>query len=451
MKELKDIQKLFFLGIGGIGMSALAKYFNHFGKKVYGYDKTETDLTRELEKQGINIIFETDPEILSSEVKNDKNTLIVYTPAIQKHQQLFSFFAAEGYKMAKRAEVLGRISKGKFTFAIAGTHGKTTTTAILAHLLIDAGEKVTAFMGGISENFKSNLAISGDKILVVEADEFDRSFLQLSPNIAAITSMDSDHLDIYGDKNELERSFNDFAALVVADGTLFYRNGLALHGISYGVEDDSAFCAKNVKIEEGTYQFDLQAGENYIEELIFKLPGRHNLSNAVGALAMALKYGIEPEKLRTALKSFSGVKRRFEYKYRTEKRILIDDYAHHPAEISAVFDSVKEMFPKERNLVVFQPHLFSRTRDFGNEFAESLEKFDEVVLLDIYPAREEPIEGITSEWLLKKINNPNKKLCSKNELSKKVSGSGAKIIVMLGAGDIGNEVEKVKIELSNEK
>ncbi|HET7360428.1 MAG TPA: Mur ligase family protein, partial [Salinimicrobium sp.] len=334
--------------------------------------------------------------------------------------------------------------------AVAGTHGKTTTTAILAHLLKETGAEVTAFIGGIAENYQSNLILAGNKVMVVEADEFDRSFLKLSPNIAAITSMDADHLDIYGQNEQLQESFRTFSQLLPEDGKLFFRNGLDLKGTTVGIDDDADVIAENIKVEQGTYFFDLRLKNEPLKGFSLTLPGKHNLLNAVTALAMAVEYGSPKDKLAEALAGFKGVKRRFSYKIKTNDLVLIDDYAHHPAEIAAAHQAVREMHPGKEVLAVFQPHLFSRTRDFAGDFAKSLQDFDQIFLLDIYPAREKPIEGITSEWLLKKIDNPNKRLVEKEMLSEEIKKANPQIIMMLGAGDIGEEVETVKKALLNE-
>jgi len=350
----------------------------------------------------------------------------------------------------KRSELLGMVTSNKYCLAVAGTHGKTTTTAILGHLLKETGAKVTAFLGGISEDIQSNLIMLGDEVVVVEADEFDRSFLRLSPNIAAITSMDADHLDIYGSKEELEKSFKEFAAKIPENGTLFVNNKLSLSGKTLGINDASDYSAKNVKIENGTYVFDLKTPSQTIENLRFNLPGNHNLLNAITALAMAIEYGSPTIDLARALYSFKGVRRRFNYKIKTDKLVLIDDYAHHPTEISAVHQAVRAMYPDKIVLAVFQPHLFSRTRDFAEDFASSLSEFDKVFLMDVYPARETPIEGITSAWLLEQIENDYKRLVSKHDLIDSIRSEYADVVVMMGAGDIGDEVESVQKALQDE-
>lgn len=431
-------------------MSALARFFKSQGKYVAGYDKTASVLTKELEAEGILVTFKDDISEIPKQFKDSEKTLVVYTPAVPKENLQFQYFIEEQFILKKRAEVLGLISSNRFTLAVAGTHGKTTTTAILGHLLKETNAPVTAFLGGVSEDIQSNLILKGDEVIVAEADEFDRSFLHLSPNIAAINSMDADHLDIYGVNEHLQASFKAFAALLPKDGILFVKNGLPLEGKTIGIEDDADFSAINIKILGGNYHFDLKTPTEIIEGFTLRLPGRHNVLNAVTALAMALEYGSPAEQLRDALQSFKGIRRRFSYKIKTDQKVLIDDYAHHPAEIKAVFEAVREMYPKMKNLVVFQPHLFSRTRDFVDDFAEKLSQFDEVMLMDIYPAREKPIEGVDSQWLLEKINNPNKQLVKREELSAKIITSKAKVVLMLGAGDIGNEVETVKRALEDE-
>lgn len=444
MSNLKNIQNLYFIGIGGIGMSALARYFKNLGKNVAGYDRTHSELTHTLESEGIKVIFSDDVAVLPSEFIQDKNSLVVYTPAIPSGHKQYDYFVGNGYAVEKRSTVLGMVTENIFTLAVAGTHGKTTTTAILAHLLKETGAEVTAFIGGIAENYQSNLILAGNKVMVVEADEFDRSFLKLSPNIAAITSMDADHLDIYGQNEQLQESFRAFSQLLPQDGTLIFKNGLDLNGTSVGIDDDADVIAENIKVEQGTYFFDLRLKTELLKGFSLTLPGKHNLLNAVTALAMAIEYGAPKDKLAEALAGFKGVKRRFSYKIKTRELVLIDDYAHHPAEIAAAHQAVREMHPEKQVLVVFQPHLFSRTRDFAEDFATSLQDFDQIFLLDIYPAREKPISGISSEWLLKKIDNPNKSLVQKEMLSEEIKKANPQIIMMLGAGDIGEEVETVK-------
>ncbi|WP_298525382.1 UDP-N-acetylmuramate--L-alanine ligase [uncultured Christiangramia sp.] len=451
MKNPDHIEHFYFIGIGGIGMSALARYFQAKGATVCGYDRTPSKLTAELEKEGIVISYADEVETIPQNILEDvENSLVVYTPAVPKDHKQFGYFQQERFQVVKRSELLGMVTANKYCLAVAGTHGKTTTTAILGHLLKETGAKVTAFLGGISEDIQSNLIMQGDEVVVVEADEFDRSFLRLSPNIAAITSMDADHLDIYGSKEELEKSFKEFAAKIPENGTLFLNNKLSLSGMTLGINDASDYSAKNVKIENGTYVFDLKTPSQTIENLRFNLPGNHNLLNAITALAMAIEYGSPTIDLARALYSFKGVRRRFNYKIKTDKLVLIDDYAHHPTEISAVHQAVRAMYPDKIVLAVFQPHLFSRTRDFAEDFASSLSEFDKVFLMDIYPARETPIEGITSAWLLEQIENDYKRLVSKHDLIESLRSEYADVVVMMGAGDIGDEVESVQKALQNE-
>ncbi len=450
MNTLENINSLYFVGIGGIGMSALARYFKLQGKEVFGYDKTPSEITSQLISEGISIQFEDDISKLPFEVQDQENTLVIYTPAIPKSNTIITWFEFKNYTILKRAQLLGEISKNTTCLAVAGTHGKTTTSAILGHLLAACNRSVTAFLGGISENYHSNLICKGNEFMVVEADEFDRSFLQLSPDIACITSMDADHLDIYEDASDLEKTFIAFSELLPNKENLFYKKGLSLEGKSVSATEEADFQAKNIRIENGSYVFDLKTPSEEIKGLQFHLPGRHNLFNAVTALGMAILAGTPTQCLPRALQSFKGVKRRFTYKIKTENLVLIDDYAHHPTEIDALFQAVSEMYPGKEKLIVFQPHLFTRTRDFGKGFAKSLSQFNDVILLDIYPAREEPIEEINSEWLLSQITIENKKIISKEALPQAVKNSGSMIKLLVGAGDIGVEVEKITKYLRDE-
>ena len=442
--NFNTIHKVYFIGIGGIGMSALARYFVANGKQVAGYDKTPTEITKALQEVGVTIHFNDNVSEVDSRFLASESTLIVYTPAIPKDHSELNFFKKNNFNVLKRSAVLGEITRQTLCLAVAGTHGKTTTTSILGHLLNECNVPVTAFLGGISENYNSNLILNGTEVTVVEADEFDRSFLTLSPDLACITSMDADHLDIYGDASELIKSFNDFTKCIKPNGKLFVRNGLPLEGITYGIEDDSDYSAQNVKIENGSYVFDLQTPNGLFKDFKFNLPGRHNLSNAIIALAMSVEYGLPHPQLAKALASYKGVKRRFTYQIKTDDLVFIDDYAHHPEEINAVYQAVREMYPGKSVLVIFQPHLYSRTRDFVDGFAESLSNFNEIILLDIYPARELPIEGVTSNWLLDKIKNPNKKLIQKSKLIDEIKKSDAHVVLTIGAGDIGKEVKQIK-------
>jgi UDP-N-acetylmuramate--alanine ligase len=448
--NMNQIHSVYFLGIGGIGMSALARYFVFLGKNVGGYDKTISPLTLELEETGMGIHYEDDITQVAPTFLDKETCLVVYTPAVPKDHSELNYFFDHNFEVKKRSEVLGLVTNETFCFAVAGTHGKTTTSSILAHILKEALVPMTAFLGGISEDFGSNFYFQGAEFSVVEADEFDRSFLQLSPNIACITSMDADHLDIYGTGEELHKSFREFAARLKEGGKLFVRNGLPIDGITYGIEDDSDYCAKNIEILNGTYVFELQTPTVLYKGIRFKKPGRHNLLNAVVALGMALEANIKPEKLFPALESFKGVQRRFSYRIKNDDFVFIDDYAHHPTEINAVFEAISEMHPNKKVVAVFQPHLFSRTRDFADDFAESLSRFDRVLLLDIYPAREKPMEGITSEWLLRKINSTHKKLVQKSELITEIQKQAPEVLIVMGAGDIGLEVVKIQKAITDE-
>ncbi len=424
-------------------MSAIARYFSVNGKRVAGYDKTSSPITKSLNEIGIEIHFEDAVKSIPISFLDKEKTLVVYTPAIPSDHQELNYFINNKFSVLKRAEILGEITKNTFCLGVAGTHGKTTTSSILGHIM--QPEKATSFLGGIAENYNSNLILGEDKISVVEADEFDRSFLKLSPNIACVTSMDADHLDIYGENEQLQQSFRDFANKV--SDTLIVAKGLPLKGLTYAVNEIADYKAYNVRINEGKYVFDVQTPTSEIKNIEFHLPGNHNMMNALAALAMADVYGVSLESIKEQLKTFRGVKRRFSYKIKTENIVLIDDYAHHPTEINAVEHSVREMYPNDKVLAVFQPHLFSRTKDFADDFAAALSKFDEVLLLDIYPARELPIKGVTSSWLLDKMESENKKLISKEKLSNEVLKSESKIVVMLGAGDIGLLVDEVKDSL----
>ena len=441
--DIKQIQNVFFIGIGGIGMSALARYFQFIGKNVVGYDKTSSTLTSDLITAGIKIHFEDRIALIPKDFYIE-NTLVIITPAVPISHSQWQFFLERDFIIKKRAEVLGIITNNTFSFGVAGTHGKTTTTAILGHILYQSGVDVTAFVGGIVEGYNSNLIGNGKTVTVVEADEFDRSFLHLHPNMACITSTDADHLDIYGDAKSIEASFDEFANKVPDKSNLFIANGIHIQGQTTGINDGSDYEVINKKIVDGVYVFDVKTPSETILDITFALPGNHNLHNALMAIAMAKKYGISNQNISQSLASFKGIKRRFSYQIKTDSKIYIDDYAHHPTEINAVFQAVRELYPSDKVLAIFQPHLFSRTQDFADDFAKSLSQFDDVLLLDIYPARELPIEGITSSWLLNKIENPNVKLVSKNDLINEIRTSNNKIIVTIGAGDIGEMVPEIK-------
>lgn len=442
--NISKYKNIFFIGIGGIGMSALARYFAVNGKNVSGYDKVSTQLINNLINIGIDIHFEDETTNIPTSFLDKKNTLVIYTPAISNNHKEFKYFKNNGFTILKRAEVLGLITKDTFCFAVAGTHGKTTTSTILGHILKEANVNATSFLGGISVNYKSNLILGGDKISVVEADEYDRSFLQLRPNIACITSTDADHLDIYNDSDDLLKSFEDFGNIV--SDKLFVKHGLSVDGITFGFKNEATYQAHNIKIVNGVSVFDVKTPTDVIENIKFEMPGKHNILNALSALAMANYYGVSLNNIKKGLATFKGIDRRFNIKINTDKFTLIDDYAHHPAEIHAVYDTVKELYPTKEKIVVFQPHLYSRTKDFANDFAQRLAQFDKVLLLDIYPARELPIKGVTSNWLASKIKElgGNAKVIDKYEIVKNINITNNKIVVaVLGAGDIGLLIPKL--------
>lgn len=441
--NLNQIHNVFFIGIGGIGMSALARYFKTIGKNVSGYDKTPSMLTDELIASGIDIHFEDRIDLIPKDYYTE-NTLVIITPAVPVTHSQWNFFLEREYQVKKRAEVLGIITKDTFCFAVAGTHGKTTTSSILGHILFESGADVTAFVGGIVENYNSNLIGTGKTVTVVEADEFDRSFLHLHPNIACVTSMDADHLDIYGTSEQIEASFVEFANKVEDKSQLFITNELPIEGVTCAVNEEAVYKAFNVRVGNGSYVFDVQTPTETIKDIAFGLPGRHNLMNALMALAMAKTFGTSSDAITKALASFKGIRRRFSYQIKTSNMVYIDDYAHHPTEINAVHQAVRELYPGQKVLAIFQPHLFSRTKDFADDFAKSLSQFDEVVLLDIYPARELPMEGVTSQWLMNKMTNEDKKLVSKEDLIPTILASDARIVVTIGAGDLGEMVPSIK-------
>ncbi|MFY7672080.1 UDP-N-acetylmuramate--L-alanine ligase [Tenacibaculum sp. MEBiC06402] len=443
--NLENIHNVYFIGIGGIGMSAIARYFSANKKSVAGYDKTPSPITNELEQLGIQIHYDDNLSLIPKGFLNKEKTLVVYTPAIPKNHKELNYFFDNDFMVLKRAEVLGKITENTFCLAVAGTHGKTTTSSILGHIMQPFN--ATAFLGGVAENYNSNLILGEDKVSVVEADEYDRSFLKLSPDIACVTSMDADHLDIYGEHDSLLGSFKEFSDKVTEK--LIVAKGLNLQGLTYAIDEDADYKAFNLRVGNGAYLFDVLTPNEEILDIEFSLPGRHNIMNALAALAMANSYGISLNQIKTQLRTFAGVQRRFSYKIKEEGLVLIDDYAHHPTEIKVVEAAVREMYPSSKVLVVFQPHLFSRTRDFVDDFANELSKFDEIVLLDIYPARELPMEGVTSNWLLEKIDNDNKRLLSKEDMIKFVESSNADVVLMLGAGDIGLLLEDVKKVLLN--
>lgn len=448
--ELANINRVYFVGIGGIGMSALARYFAKRGVVVCGYDKTRTNLTIALEHEGILISYlDEESNVPVCFHENHDDTLIVYTPAIPKDSNILQHFKAKGFSLKKRSEVLGIISQGMFCIAVAGTHGKTTTSSMVAHILTDTGFGCTAFLGGITTNYNSNVLFGKNNVVVVEADEYDRSFLTLHPDVAVITSMDADHLDIYGDESHLQESFHLFANQLKADGKLFVRDGLPLEGITYSATTNSAIRATNIRVENGSFVFDFEDGYNTIAAISLAMPGKHNVENATAAIGVALSLGIHPKSVKKAVGTFKGVKRRFETIVNTPAHIYIDDYAHHPEELRACFDAVRQLHPDKKLTVVFQPHLFTRTRDFADDFAKVLSTADEVMLLEIYPARELPIAGVNSQLLLDKITASAKELCGKDSAVQQIKNKKPELLLTVGAGDIDTLVEPLKNALSH--
>ena len=444
---LENYQHIYFLGIGGIGMSSLALYVLNENKVVGGYDKVKSEITDTLISQGATINFNDEFKIIPKSFLDKENTLIVYTPAIPLSNKQFVFFKKSGFTIIKRSELLGEISRDKFCIAIAGTHGKTTTSSILSHILFDNNLNFTSFVGGISENYNTNLIQNGSEIILVEADEFDRSFLTLNPNIACVTSIDADHLDIYENEMELKKSFNQFKNNIKKDGVLFVNDQIPMNGVTYGFNSNSNYFISNYRVDDEVAHFDINFKKSIIS-IQFKMQGKHNALNALVAFAIGNFLGINNDDIQKSLSTFKGVKRRFSYILKSP-RVIIDDYAHHPTEIDAVQKSVKEMYPGKKITAVFQPHLYTRTRDFMDQFAESLSEFDEIILTDIYPAREEPIKNIDSQALLKKIKSNRKLISKKSNLSSCLKNSKSDVFVIMGAGDISDEVQliKEKIEL----
>ncbi len=439
--KLEQLHKIYFVGIGGIGMSALARYFNSLGIEVHGYDKVETVLTKELVKEGMKVHYDDNVQKIPEGLD-----LVVYTPAIPKDHKELNYFWDNGYEVLKRAEVLGLISRNRKTIAVAGTHGKTTTSAILTHILRTCGLDCNAFLGGIARNFESNFVEGTSEWVVMEADEFDRSFMHLHPSLAIITSMDADHLDIYGNHEAMHQTFFDFAGQV--EDLLIHKEDLPLGGktkaleLPYGIEKGNCQ-ATNVRAEAPYFVFDWQNGDDVINDLSFTLPGHHNVSNATAAIAVARYLGCDKELIRKALQTFKGIKRRFEFVKVEEGIVYIDDYAHHPEELKAAIHAARTLYPEQKITGVFQPHLYSRTNDFAAGFAEALDALDEAILLDIYPARELPMEGVTTAIIFDKMNLENKQLINKAELLGLLKDKKMEVLLTLGAGDIGAMVDEV--------
>lgn len=448
--SLDTFENVYFLGIGGIGMSALARWFKAHKFNVAGYDRTASALTEELTQEGVVVVFEENTCLIPKEF-HSKNTLVVYTPAISQENLLLKFFRQNDYKILKRAEALGLITQDNFTIAIAGTHGKTTTTSMIAHLLAFAQKPVTAFVGGITQNYATNLLLSHspNAYVVVEADEYDKSFLTLNPDVAVITAIDADHLDIYHNHSAVQEAFEMFVRKIKPNGKLFYRNGLSLEGknqvqkATFGLQK-ADYQADNIRIQNAAFVFDVITPKNTLKEIVLEVPGYHNVLNALAAIAVAQNLQIPDETIRKAIAEFKGVKRRFEYILKTDKIIQIDDYAHHPEEIRAFLTAVRMLYPEKHITAIFQPHLYSRTRDFALEFSEVLSLADRLILLDIYPAREEPIPGVNAKMILEKAQTTEKLFCTKENLLEVLKILPCEIVTTIGAGDIDRLVQPIR-------
>lgn len=448
---MSDYKNIYFIGIGGIGMSAIARYYNAKGYAVSGYDKTPSPLTEALEAEGINVHYEDDCSYVPKDVEN---TLVVYTPAVPQDMGELVYVLNNGYRVIKRSKMLGEIADGQRCMAVAGTHGKTTTSTLTSHLFMDSGEGCSAFLGGISKNYDSNLLISDNNVIVAEADEFDRSFLQLFPETAVITSMDADHLDIYGDEAHIRDAFKAFASQV--SGTVIIKEGLDITPadtkariMTYSFNHQEADFYAEVIDEDG--RFNLHYPDGVIEGCTLGIPGWVNIENAIAASAIALTYGVDPLKIKKALASFSGVKRRFDLQVKKEGCVYIDDYAHHPEELSAAISSIRKSYPGMKLTAVFQPHLYTRTRDFANEFAKALSCVDKLILLEIYPAREKPIPGVTSEIIFNDVTAPEKVLLRRDEFMEYMRQEKVELLVTLGAGDIDRFVSPIAEMLENRR
>ncbi|TAJ14257.1 UDP-N-acetylmuramate--L-alanine ligase [Marinilabiliaceae bacterium JC017] len=453
----QDFKSVYFIGIGGIGMSALARFFKRICKDVNGYDRTSTVLTTELENEGIGIHYIDDVMLVGEAFRNTKDTLVVYTPAIPESHFEFNFFRDNGFVIKKRAEVLGEITRGWDGICVAGTHGKTTISTMVAHMLTQSEVGCSAFLGGVSNNYKTNYLHSDDSSYVVlEADEFDRSFLQLSPHLALVSAMDADHLDIYGNKEEVENAFQEFVNRTQAGGALVVKKGLPVDELpedaelfTYAVNEKADFYATGITLRTGLYRFNLISPFGVIKNLTLGIPGMVNVENAVGASALALLAGVSPDELRGALTSFRGIRRRFEYHIKSEQFVFIDDYAHHPEEIKATVSSIKALYPGKKVTGIFQPHLYTRTQDFAKEFAASLDELDQVLLLDIYPARELPIEGVSSQLIVDFMKNKKVEILKRDQLFDQILDNWPDVLVTLGAGDIDKEVPVLEQQLRN--
>lgn len=457
--NILDYKLYYFLGVGGIGMSALARYFNHYGKTVYGYDKTKTDLTTELENEGVSIHYHEDETLITellSQYKKEE-ALIIYTPAVPKEHSEFVYLQNNNYQLQKRSWVLGEITKQFNTIAIAGTHGKTTTTTLVTHILKTAGINCYAFLGGISQNYKTNLLLGNadDKnaFVVVEADEYDRSFLTLHPYISVITSVDADHLDIYGSKEAMHDTYRQFASQTKTNGFLIVKknvdNDLKLNGkrLIYSLNLGTEYSADSIHINNGQFCYNVISPIEAVNQVAIGLPGLHNVENSIAAIAVAQQLGIKGNIINEALRSFKGVKRRFDYHVKSKSVVYIDDYAHHPEELRAAITAAKQLYPDKKVTGIFQPHLYTRTRDFADGFAESLDLLDVCVLLDIYPAREKPIEGINSQMLLDKMKSKHKHLVKKENVLEFLKTHHCEVVMTLGAGDVDSLISPIEAYL----
>lgn len=449
--KIDAIKQVYLIGIGGIGMSGLARYFAHLGCVVKGYDRTETELTKTLVSEGIAISYVDEIDTIDPIFNApDDATLIIFTPAIPKDSKIKHYLEQVGHTLHKRSEVLGIISESRFTIGVAGTHGKTTTSTMVAHILKDSGFDCSAFLGGISSNYDTNVLYGNNDVVVVEADEYDRSFLTLHPNIAIVTSADADHLDIYGDAGQLLATFQMYLDRVVEGGTRIVKKELPFDSqISYSGHDVADVYASNVHVRDGEFYFDYISADSKIEHIHLGIPGTHNVENAVAAITAARILGIADDKIKLALANFKGVKRRFEYIVRTPSAIYVDDYAHHPEELRAFLSSMRKLYPNKKLTVVFQPHLFTRTRDFIDGFAEVLSMADRLLLMEIYPARELPIEGVNSSWLLSKITAPEKAVVTPQQVLEIAQNEKLELLVTVGAGDIDKLVKPLKEILVN--
>lgn len=450
--NITNIRQVYLIGVGGIGMSALARYFRHLGCLVGGYDKTETDLTRRLVTEGITINYTDDFDAVNEAFKSpDEHTLVCYTPAVPGELDILNQFQELGHTLFKRSQVLGLISQHKFTIAVAGTHGKTTTTALITHILTASGFGCSAFLGGLSTNYDTNVLFSDNDVMVVEADEFDRSFLTLYPDIAVVTSADADHLDIYGDKDQLHESFRLFLGQLHHDGKRIIRADLPFDAdVHYSTTEVTDAYADNIRVKRGEFYFDYIRDGHGIPNMHLGVPGRHNVENAVAATVVAQLMKIPDAKIAQALSTFAGVKRRFEYIVKTANSIYIDDYAHHPEELKAFFSAVKQLYPRKKLTAIFQPHLFSRTRDFAAGFAEALGMVDTLLLMEIYPAREMPIKGVDARMLLDKVAISDKHLLSPENITDYVRTVRPELLVTAGAGDIDLLVKPLKTILEHD-